>query len=69
MTKTVSVAEHPDLVPSPETARLLGLTEKSLQRMAQEGRGPRRSRIGNRSYYWRPEIDAWLRQKFEQAAG
>jgi predicted DNA-binding transcriptional regulator AlpA len=68
MSRTVLSASHPDLITSPEAARLLGLNEKSLQRFAREGRGPVRRRIGGRAYYSRAQIDAWLSKKFESNA-
>ena len=66
--RKVKVAGHPDLMPSEETAEEIGVTEKSLQRWAREGRGPRRVRIGNRAYYWRPDVQAWLESQFEATA-
>jgi len=62
--REVKRAGHPDLMPSEETAGEIGVTEKSLQRWAREGRGPRRVRIGNRAYYWRPDVQAWLERQF-----
>lgn len=64
LNRTVLVADHPDLVTATETARLLGMTERSLQRLAREGKGPRRQRIGSRAYYYKPDIESWLRNKF-----
>lgn len=66
--RTVKMATHPDLMPDLEAADQAGLNPKSLQRMAREGRGPKRVRIGNRAYYSRTQFDEWLRQKFEGAA-
>ena len=66
--RTVKVASHPDLMQDVEAADKAGLNPKSLQRMAREGRGPKRVRIGNRVYYSRSQFDAWLRQKFESDA-
>jgi predicted DNA-binding transcriptional regulator AlpA len=62
--KTVKVAESPDLMTGEETADHLGLNPKTLQRWAREGRGPHRVRIGNRVYYFRPEVQAWLTGQF-----
>jgi predicted DNA-binding transcriptional regulator AlpA len=66
--RTVKVASHPDLMQDTEAADKAGLNPKSLQRMAREGRGPKRVRIGNRVYYSRQQFDDWLRQKFESDA-
>jgi len=62
--KTVKVATHADLMTDEEAADQAGLNPKSLQRMAREGRGPKRVRIGNRCYYSRAQFDEWLRQQF-----
>ena len=66
-TRTVKVATHPDLMGDEEASNEAGMTPKSMQRMAREGRGPKRVRIGGRAYYWRPQFDEWLRRKFEDA--
>lgn len=66
--KTVRVAEHPDLVSAEQWAAELGKHPKSLTRDARAGEGPPRVRIGNRSYYYREQCDAYLRQLFEDAA-
>ena len=65
VSRTVKVATHRDLMDDEEAADEAGMTPKSMQRMAREGRGPKRVRIGNRAYYWRPQFNEWLRQKFE----
>lgn len=64
-TKTVKVATHPDLVPADQWGEEVGKTDKSLQRDARLGIGPRRVRIGNRAYYHRRQCDAYLRELFE----
>jgi predicted DNA-binding transcriptional regulator AlpA len=66
-TKVVKTAKHADLIVASETAELLGVTDKSLQRMAREGRGPTRKRIGSKAYYWRPDVEAWLADQFGAA--
>lgn len=65
MKHKVKVATHPDLVPAHAWAAEIGKDPKSLQRDARRGVGPRRVRIGNRSYYHRTQCDAWLRELFE----
>lgn len=62
--KTVKVADNPDLMTGEETADNIGVNPKTLQRWAREGRGPRRVRIGNRVYYFRPEVSIWLANQF-----
>lgn len=63
--KTVSVAEHPDLIAADEWAAMIGKDPKSVQRDARLGIGPPRKRIGNRAYYFRPQCEAYLRELFE----
>jgi hypothetical protein len=63
--RTVKTATHPDLIDSPEWAAAIGKTEASLKRDAREGRGPKRVRIGNKAYYYRPQCEEYLRQQFE----
>jgi predicted DNA-binding transcriptional regulator AlpA len=63
-TRTVKVAVNPDLVTGDELAADIGVNPKTLQRWAREGRGPRRVRLGNRAYYFRPEVEAWLKDQF-----
>ncbi len=65
---TVKVADHPDLMTGEQVADFIGLNPKTLQRWAREGRGPRRVRIGNRCYYFKPDVKAWLVNKFGAAA-
>lgn len=62
--KKVKVAENPDMMTEEETADHLGLNPKTLQRWSREGRGPRRVRIGNRVYYFRPDVQSWIEGQF-----
>ena len=66
--RTVKVAENPDLMTGDETADDIGVNPKTLQRWAREGRGPKRVRIGNRIYYFRPDVQAWLESQFGATA-
>jgi len=66
--KTVKIADNPDLMTGDEFAGDIGVNPKTLQRWAREGRGPRRVRIGNRIYYFRPEAQAWLESQFTAIA-
>lgn len=66
--RTVKVADNPDLMTGDETADNIGVNPKTLQRWAREGRGPRRVRIGNRVYYFKPEVQAWLESQFQAIA-
>jgi predicted DNA-binding transcriptional regulator AlpA len=53
-----------NLIPRLELADLLRLTPRSLDRWAWQRKGPRRFKIGNKSYYDRADVEAWLeRQK------
>lgn len=58
--KTVKIANNPDLFSGPELSDYLGLHDKTLERWAREGRGPRRFRIGQRAYYHRQDVDNWI---------
>ena len=66
--RTVKVADNPHLMTGEETAADIGVNPKTLQRWAREGRGPRRVRIGNRVYYFKPEVQAWLENQFVATA-
>jgi len=66
--RTVKVADNPNLMTGDETAADIGVNPKTLQRWAREGRGPRRVRIGNRVYYFKPEVQAWLENQFQATA-
>jgi len=53
-----------NLITRLELADLLRLTPRSLDRWAWQRKGPRRFKVGNKSYYDRADVDAWLeRQK------
>jgi len=53
-----------NLISRLELAELLRLTPRSLDRWAWQRKGPRRFKVGNKSYYDRADVDAWLeRQK------
>jgi predicted DNA-binding transcriptional regulator AlpA len=66
--RTVKVADNPDLMTGDETADDIGVNPKTLQRWAREGRWPKRVRIGNRVYYFRPDVQAWLQSQFGATA-
>jgi len=53
-----------NLITRLELADLLRLTPRSLDRWVWQRKGPRRFKIGNKSYYDRADVEAWLeRQK------
>ena len=64
--KTVKVATNPDLITSLELSDDLGLHDKTLERWAREGRGPRRFRIGQRAYYHRPDVENWIESQVRE---
>jgi len=66
--RTVKVADNADLMTGDETADNIGVNPKTLQRWAREGRGPRRVRLGNRVYYYKPDVQAWLESQFTTSA-
>jgi predicted DNA-binding transcriptional regulator AlpA len=43
-----------------ETAKILGVTPRSLDRWAWQREGPTRFKIGRLTYYDRSDINAWL---------
>jgi len=43
-----------------ELARELKMSLKTLHRWAEQGRGPKRSKIGRRTFYSRHAVTAWL---------
>lgn len=45
----------------PELALELGVTRKTLDRWAVEGKGPAITKIGRRVLYRRSAVDAWLK--------
>ena len=52
----------PDILTETEAARRARLSTRTLQRLAETGRGPPRIRLGLRRVgYWRTDLDAWLR--------
>lgn len=52
----------PDILTESEAARRARLSTRTLQRLAELGRGPPRIRLGLRRVgYWRTDLDAWLR--------
>ena len=52
----------PDILTESEAARRARLSTRTLQRLAETGRGPPRIRLGIRRVgYWRTDLDAWLR--------
>lgn len=53
-----------NLITRLELAEILRLTPRSLDRWVWQRKGPRRFKIGNKSYYDRADVEAWLeRQK------
>ena len=54
--------QRPDILTETEAARHARLSTRTLQRLAETGRGPPRIRLGLRRVgYWRTDLDAWLR--------
>jgi len=57
-----------NLMDRPETADELDVTPRSLDRWAWRREGPPRFKIGNKVYYHRADVEAWLRKKKQAAA-
>lgn len=53
-------AETVDRLKVKDAAAHLGLSESTLNAMRCEGRGPRYVRLGNRIFYRRADLDAYL---------
>lgn len=60
MRKKVKVANNPDLMTEQGFCDYAGIVCKTSQRWAREGKGPKRIRIGQRVYYYKPDVDAWI---------
>jgi hypothetical protein len=64
----ISVAVLPDgRMDRPNTAKYLGLAEPTLAVWATKGFGPRSFRVGGRAFYWKAEVDAFIRAGAEAA--
>ncbi len=54
------MAPQPALLTRDDAARYLGVSYKTLERWAAEGRGPKITRIGGRPKYRRADLDEYL---------
>lgn len=55
------MAEHDELLPRDETARILTVGVRTLERWAKAGIGPRSIKVGPRAVrYRRSEVSEWL---------
>ncbi len=60
--ETVRVRVLPDgRMSRGDAARYLGLTPKTLAMWAVEGKGPRGRRVGGRVFYYKGDLDAFIR--------
>lgn len=66
--RKIEIATNPDLITAADTSAYLGVNNKTLIRWSNEGRGPTRARIGGRAYYFKPEVQAWVENKFNAPA-
>lgn len=53
-----------DVIGKKEAAKILGVSESTLDRWAKEGRGPKRTRVGGRVRYLRAEVEAFWKSQF-----
>lgn len=54
-------AGRPAVLTEAETAQLTRLSARTLQRLAEDGRGPARIKLSARRIgYWRADVEAWL---------
>lgn len=58
-----------NLISRTELAKRLRITPRSLDRWVWQRKGPRRFKIGNKSYYDITDVDAWLQSKKENGIG
>ena len=58
-----------NLITRLELAELLRLTPRSLDRWAWQRKGPRRFKVGNKSYYDRADVEAWLERQKAKGSG
>lgn len=58
-----------NLVSRQELADFLRITPRSLDRWVWQRKGPRRFKIGNKSYYDRAEVDAWIERQKAKGLG
>lgn len=49
-----------DRMKAQDAAAYLGLAKNTLEKMRSEGRGPRYVRLGNRVFYRRADLDAYV---------
>ena len=58
----VSVRVLPDgRMTRPNAARYIGHAEKTLAMWAMQGKGPRSLKVGGRVFYYRQDLDAFIR--------
>jgi predicted DNA-binding transcriptional regulator AlpA len=57
-----------ELLTRPQLAIELGLSERSIIRLEQEGKGPPRTVIGRRITYRREAIQRWLKKREQSPA-
>ena len=62
VTETIRVRVLPDgRMTRQDTARYLGLAEKTLAMWSMEKKGPRVVRVGGRCFYFKADCDAFIR--------
>ena len=70
-TKTPAPPDAPDLdlvLTQPETAKLMRLSTRSLERLVETGKAPPRIQLaGRRVGYWRSDVMAWLKARTSPA--
>lgn len=54
-------APRPEILTEAEAAQLTRLSARTLQRLAEDGRGPARIKLSARRIgYWKRDVEAWL---------
>jgi len=57
-----------DRMPVGQAAEYLGIAAGTLNRFRHEGRGPRFLRLGNRVFYLKDDLDAYLNARLVETA-
>jgi predicted DNA-binding transcriptional regulator AlpA len=60
---TLNLSDLPDLVSEETFCKWLGITMKTAWRWRQLGDAPRLTKLGNKPYYSKPDIESWIKSR------